>query len=141
MTWDVHHRCQGGCTNGRGKYIYVLYNMFVHFTQCAPRACFYWGVCSVYFLYRIGYATATALYLRLYWCLCAYYKDLYVDIFVYVIQYNFWLYFIWVVFAYIYPMYGLFFHCIVFTFAFVFICLLILDLFYCDMLVYFITVC
>ena len=41
--------------------------------------------------------------------------------FVYIIQYTCWLYLILGILSYIYPIYGLLFHCIVLTFAFVLI--------------------
>ena len=58
--------------------------------------------------------------------------------FAYFIQYNHWLYLILGVWFYIAPVYGLFYHCIIVTYTFVIIWLLICIHVSCDMLVYFI---
>ena len=44
-------------------------------------------------------------------------------LFFYVIQYTCWFYFILDILSYIYPMYGLFHHCVIVTYAFAFMCL------------------
>ena len=71
-----------------------------------PKSALSWGFCYIYFQWRVYSSTVSELYLRLYWYVCASYKCCFIDMFahlingicvvmfVYVIQYNCWLYFI-----------------------------------------------
>ena len=59
-----------------------------------PKSVFYVVVCYIYFLSRCDSSTAPELYMRLYLYVCASYNGVFLDIFVYVIQYNCWLYLI-----------------------------------------------
>ena len=88
----------------------------------SPSLFLYWKVCYIYFLLRGDHYTALELYLCLYWCICSSYNVICIDILVYFIQFNCWLYLILGIFSYIYPIYGLFFHCIIITFKIVLIC-------------------
>ena len=85
-------------------------------------------VCYIYLLCRRDYSTVPQLYLSLYWYVCSLYNGLCLDMFVYVIQYNCWLYFILGFLPYISPMYRLCFHCTVITFTFLLLRLLMLYL-------------
>ena len=88
-----------------------------------------WYVCSFYttrppsLFFRGKFVTQRALYMHLYLYFCESYNGVCIDMFVYVVQPNFWLYLILGILTYISPMYGLFFHCIVVTFTPVLICL------------------
>ena len=48
MTREVLHRYQGGCANGRGNYIHVMCDRFVHFTQYSPPSLFCIGGFVIY---------------------------------------------------------------------------------------------
>ena len=87
-----------------------------------------WEVCCIYFLFMSDSDTAPELYIHFYLFVCASYNGVWIDMFVYVIQPNYWLYFILVIVSYLSLMYGLFFHCIVVTFTFALICLWMLYL-------------
>ena len=106
--------------------LYVICLWILH--NELPDSALSWEVCYIYFLCRSGSSTTPELYLHFYWYFCASYNGVFIDIFVYVIQSNRFLYFILGIFTYIYPMYGLFFHCIFITFAHVLICLWMLYL-------------
>ena len=63
-------------------------------------------------MYMIDSATAPELYLRVYLYICASYNGVYIDMFVYVIQFKCGLYFILGILYYTSPMNGLFLHVI-----------------------------
>ena len=112
--------------------------MFVHLIQCAPQVWFVLGSLLYIFIVQEWFwhctwtiSTFVLIFFASYNCVC-------IDMFVYVIQSSCWLWFILGILSYISPMYGLFSHCIVFTFTFVLICIWILYLIYFNMLVYFI---
>ena len=82
-----------------------------------------WYFCDKYFLKMSDFSTAPLLYLLLYWYGCEYYTFLWIDKFVHFILPTNWLHSILINFFYIFPLHGLFFHCIVLTFEFVLRCL------------------
>ena len=97
----------------------ILYNAL-------PESFLYWKVCYIYLLFRSDSSTKPELYLHLYWYVCVSYNGVCIDIFVYVIEYNCYLYFILVILSYISPIYVLLFHSIVDTFIIVLTCLWII---------------
>ena len=105
---------------------YVIRYWILHYTL--PDYVLSWEVCYVYFLYTSGSATEPELYLRFYQYVCVLYNGVWIDMFVYVIWSNCWLYFILGVLFYIATMYDLFFHCIIVTIKIVLICLWMLYL-------------
>ena len=105
---------------------YVIRLCILHYAL--PECVLYWKVCHIYYLFRGNSSTAPESHLCLYWYVCASYTGVYIDVFLYVIQYNSWLYFILGIFYYISTMYGLFCHCVIVTYAFVLICLWMLYL-------------
>ena len=120
-----------GVTIGSSTYIYVIFDIFIHFTQCSPWFYFYWGFYYIYLLYRSDYDTTPALHLCLYWYFCASYNGLCIDMFVYYIIYSFWLYLILGVFFYsstVLSLHSYFYSYLCERYIYV----------HCDMLVYFI---
>ena len=97
--------------------LYAIFLQNLHYVL--PESILSWEVCYIYFRFRSDYSTVPELHMRLYLYVCASYNGVCIYMFVYVIQYNCWLYFILGILSYIYPMYGLFFHCIVVTFTIV----------------------
>ena len=117
--------------------MFMLYVIHLCILQNAlPESDFSWEVCYIYLLFRRDSPTAPQLYLSLYWYVCSLYNVVCVDMFVYVIQYNCWLYFILGFFSCISPMYRWFFHCTVIKFTFL---LLRLWLLYLCLLRYFVV--
>ena len=113
---------------GNGNYIYDIFDTFVHFTLCAPQVCLVLGIFYIYFQWSIYSSPAPELYLRFYWYVCESYNSVCIFIFVYVIQYIFWLYFILVFCFYLSPVNVLFHNCIIVTYVFVLIFLWMLYL-------------
>ena len=94
-----------------------------------PVSALYWEFCDIYVLFRGKYSTEPELCMRFYWYACASYNSVWIDVFVYVIQYNCLLYFILVMLSYISHMHALSYHCVIVTSAFISICLWILYIF------------
>ena len=85
-------------------------------------------VCYMFFLCWSYYNTVPELYLIVCWYVLSWYTGISIVMFVYIIQSNYWLYFILVFFSYVFPMSGLSHHCIIVTYVFVLICLWMLYL-------------
>ena len=94
---------------------YVIHSLILHNTL--PDS-FLFEI-YIYILFKSDSTTSPALYLYIYWCVCALYTGVCIDMFVYVIKSTNRLYFILGVFFYISPVNGLFYHCVVVTSAFV----------------------
>ena len=66
-----------------------------------PKYVFNWKFWYICFLLSSYYSTASGLYLRFYWYFFSSYNGLFIDMIVYVVQYNCWLYCILDIFLYI----------------------------------------
>ena len=71
---------------------YVIRLWILH--HALPESVLYWKVCYIYLLFMSDSSTTPGLYLHLCWYVFASYNGIYIDMFVYVIQYNCWLCFI-----------------------------------------------
>ena len=85
---------------------YVIHLCILH--HALPNSVLYCNVLNIFILFRSDSSTEPKLYLRLYLHVCAYYKGVFIFIFVYVIQYNCWLCLVLGIWFYISPIYGLF---------------------------------
>ena len=111
--WGINYRFQGFYANGSGKYIHVICLYILHYAL--PETVFYWKFCYMYILFRSDSSTAPELYMNLYWCVCVSYNGTGIDIFVYVLKYNGWLYLFLGISPHISPFHGLFYHWIIIT--------------------------
>ena len=111
------------CTSGRCNYIYALCGKFVNFTQRTPWVWFFFGSLLYIFPVQEWFCHCNWIISTFVLIFFASYNGVCIYMFVYVIQSNCWLYLILVILSYISPMYGLFFHFIFITFAFLLICL------------------
>ena len=117
---------------------YVIRLCILHYAL--PKSILHCKVCYIYFLSRGDYFTAPELYLHFYWCVCASYNGVCIDMFVnlvtvYVFLCLCMLYYLifgynpyWYFVLYIYPVHGLFLHCVILTsvLVLIFLCMLYL---------------
>ena len=100
----------------------------MHFTSCAHRVCFATESYIYIHPFQELFFHCIIIISAFYWYVCASYNGFYIDIIVYVIQYNCWLNFILGICSYISPIYGLLFHCVAVKFTIVLIFVLVLYL-------------
>ena len=95
----------------------------MHFKQNDYQVCCVWGILLYIFPVQEGLCHWNLSISAFYSYACASYNGVCIDICMYDIQYNCWLYFILVILLYIYLVHGLLYYCFIVTSVFVLICL------------------